>query len=186
MLFLHNLRCLFLGQLPLRCLADNLFNCLAVLFRQEPAALLLHVTAVVAPQVLVCLCHLLLHRQVFRNLLHPGELLFRAYHRLNFLELLGVQLTLLQPNTVSQLLHERFDLLALAYADRAAFRVIAARSAYTMDVLVDVLRSVEEDNDLDVLQIQTSSRQVRGDEEASLARVELVELGVALGLRKVR
>ena len=64
--------------------------------------------------------------------------------------------------------------------------MIAARSAYTMDVLVDVLRSVEEDNDLDVLQIQTSSRQVRGDEEASLARVELVELGVALGLRKVR
>ena len=80
----------------------------------------------------------------------------------------------------AQLLDEGLDLLALSDADRAPLRVIPSRSANTMDVLVDVFRRIEEDDDLDVLEVQTSRCQVCGDEEASLARVKLVELGVAL------
>ena len=61
--------------------------------------------------------------------------------------------------------------------------MIAACSTHAVNVLVDISWRVEENDNLDVLQIQTSCGQVRGDEETSLARIEFVELRVALGLR---
>lgn len=64
--------------------------------------------------------------------------------------------------------------------------MVAPGSTDAVDVLVDVLRRVEEDDDFNVLQVQASGGQICSDEETTLARIELVELGVALGLRQIR